>query len=236
MDAPDNSGPYLSVVFPCLDEIQAVRQCIEDASKVITELGVTGEVILCNNGSSDGSDRAAKEMGAIVIDEPSIGYGTACRSGLKAAQGEILVLLDCDGSYHLSDVSRLIKPIQLGNADVVLGSRFLGEMLAGSMPLLNRRLGNPLLTKAAEYVSKVRTTDGQSGMKALSRHAYEELRFSSSGPEFTHEFLVQIGGQGARTVEVSVRYYPRIGRTKLKRWRAALRHLRFLAGTIFSRL
>jgi glycosyltransferase involved in cell wall biosynthesis len=222
----------LSVVFPCLNEVQAVRRCVEDACKMISELGFTGEIIVCDNGSTDDSSTVAEESGAIVVRESLRGYGSACRAGLGAAKGRILVLMDCDGTYRSADIRGLIAPIQKNLADVVLGSRFLGGMQPGSMPRLNRWVGNPVLTTAVRHVSGVSTTDGQSGMRAISKTVYTQLSLHSTGPEFAHEFLIEIGRRRVRVTELSVHYLPRIGKTKLRRWRAACRHAGFLLSVV----
>lgn len=218
----------VSVVFPCRDEGDVVGRCVTAAAEALTDLNSKSEIIVCDNGSIDSSAMRARAAGAIVVYQPIKGYGKACLAGMNAAQGKVIVMMDCDGTYAPGELGSLIKPILSGGADLVIGSRFRGNLTHGSMPFLNRTVGNPLLTYLVRKASGLPITDAQSGMRAISRDAYRKLTLVARGPEFTNEILIEAAKADLRVAEVSISYSPRIGKSKLRRWQAGLRHIHYL--------
>src|SRR5947208_2247106 len=123
----------VSIVFPCLNENSGVRDCVQDAGARLVAAGISGEVIVCDNGSNDGSELAAARAGARVVNESYRGYGSALRTGIRAARGEYIVILDADGSYDLGALGPMVNALRMG-ADLVMGNRFKGNVAAGAMP------------------------------------------------------------------------------------------------------
>jgi glycosyltransferase involved in cell wall biosynthesis len=139
----DQATCEVSIVFPCLNEASGVAECVHDAAARLADAGILGEVIVCDNGSSDGSERAAGQAGARVVNEAYRGYGSALRTGIRAARGEYIVILDADGSYDLAALAPIVAELRAG-ADLVMGNRFAGHLAVGAMPWAHRYIGSPL--------------------------------------------------------------------------------------------
>jgi glycosyltransferase involved in cell wall biosynthesis len=219
--------PQLSVVMPCLNEEDSVPRCVERAWRGIERTGLDGEVVVCDNGSSDRSVERAERAGARVVNEPTRGYGRAYMTGIEASVGELIVIGDSDCSYDFFELHRLIGPLRDGY-DYVLGSRFAGTILPGAMPLLNQYLGNPVLTGLLNRLFGLDTTDAHSGMRAFTRSAYERMRLRSEGMEFASEIVIAAAQAGLRVTEVPITYHPRMGESKLRRFRDGARHVHFM--------
>ena len=217
----------ISVVMPCLNEAQSVERCINWAWEGIKRSGMTGEVIVSDNGSTDGSPEIAARAGARVVHQPRRGYGNAYRHGFAHARGRIIVMADSDGTYDLRRLDALVAPLQEGY-DYVLGSRFGGEILPGAMPWLHRYVGNPVLTRVLNLFFAYDSSDAHSGMRAFTRDAYERMALESEGMEFASEIVIKAARTNLRVAEVPIIYHPRTGESKLHTFRDGWRHVRFM--------
>lgn len=222
-----NQKPFISVVLPCLNEGKTVGACVTQAKEGLKKAGVKGEVIVCDNGSTDNSVKEAQKAGAKVIFEPQRGYGCASLTGIKAAAGDWIVTADSDGTYNLGEISQLLGPLKNG-ADLVIGSRIAGKILPGSMPFLHRYLGTPLLNFFLRLFYHLYLSDTQSGMRAFTKEAFRRMRLKTLGMEFASEMLVRASQEGLKITEVPISYSKRISPSKLSRFRDAWRHLRFM--------
>jgi glycosyltransferase involved in cell wall biosynthesis len=217
----------ISVVLPCLNEEGAVGQVVDDAWKGIESTGLPGEVLVVDNGSSDRSPEIALEHGARVVHEERRGYGSAYLRGLAEAQGDYIVMADADGTYPLTDLREFVKKLDAGD-DMVLGSRFAGEIHKGAMPFLHRWVGNPALTAVLNVFFGVKVSDAHCGLRALKRSALPVLELDSTGMEFASEMILKAAKRGLSVGEVPIEYHPRIGESKLSTFRDGWRHLRFM--------
>jgi glycosyltransferase involved in cell wall biosynthesis len=219
--------PEISVVIPCLNEEDAVAKVVDDAWEGIRRSGRQGEVIVVDNGSSDRSAEIAAEHGAIVLQEPERGYGSAYLAGLAQARGTYVVMGDADGTYPLDGLDAFVERLEQGD-DLVIGSRFEGEIHRGAMPWANRYLGNPILTGMLNVLFGVKVSDAHCGMRALRRDALGVLDLHSTGMEFASEMVFKAYRRGLRVSEIPIDYFPRTGESKLRRYGDAWRHVRFM--------
>lgn len=217
----------VSVVLPCLDEAASVARVVGEAKAGLRMARVPGEVIVVDNGSSDGSVAAAVSAGARVVREPRRGYGLAVRRGLLAAHGGVIVIADADGSYDLRQLAPLVQRIASG-ADLVVGTRLDGAIEAGAMPWLHRRLGTPLVNRMLARATGRRFRDSQSGFRAMNAGRLRELRLACDGMELASEMLLQAHAAGWRIEEHPVRYRRRSGASKLRPFVDGMRHCRLL--------
>lgn len=225
-------GPELvevSVVMPCLNEEAALPLCIEEAQRAIEEMGLPGEVLVVDNGSTDRSVDVAARWGAKVVREENRGYGSACRRGLAEARGSIVVLGDADGSYDFGGIEQFVHPL-FDDADLVIGTRLGGAIDHGAMPWLHRRIGNPFLTATMNALFEVGVSDAHCGLRSIRMERYLELPIASTGMEFASEMLIAAARGGLRISEVPIRYRRRVGgEPKLRTFLDGLRHLRLMA-------
>jgi hypothetical protein len=219
--------PEISFVIPCLNEEEAIESVVRDALDAIAALGVTGEVIVIDNASEDRSAELASSAGAIVVAEPRRGYGSAYLAGLPAARGRFVVMTDADRTYDLSALPEMLEKLR-GGADVVLGTRFKGEILPGAMPWTNRYIGNPILTGMLNVIFRAHVSDAHCGLRAIRREALPRLGLSATGMEFASEMVIKAAKQHLRIEEVPITYRPRVGDSKLSRVPDAWRHVRFM--------
>lgn len=217
----------ISVVMPCLNEEDSVGICVRKAWDGIQASGLSGEVIVADNGSTDRSIVEAMAAGALVVHQPNRGYGNAYLKGFSVARGRIIVMGDSDDSYDFTVIPELIKPIADG-FDYVLGSRFAGQIRPEAMSWSHRRIGNPILTKILNILFRLKVSDAHSGFRALTRTALEKMALQCEGMEFASEIVVKAARAKLRTVEIPITYHPRIGESKLNALRDAWRHVRFL--------
>jgi hypothetical protein len=217
----------ISVVIPCLDEEQSVATVVTKALAGIAATGLTGEVIVADNGSDDASRECAAAVGARVIREERRGYGSAYLAGLAAARGRFCVMADADDTYDVTHLGSLIEHLEDG-ADLVLGSRFEGEILPGAMPWSHRWIGNPILTGILNVFFDVKVSDAHCGFRAVRRDALDVLNLQSTGMEFASEMVIKAFKRGLRVDEVPIVYHPRVGESKLHGFRDAWRHMRFM--------
>jgi hypothetical protein len=217
----------VSVVMPCLNEEATILACVERAQDGLRRLGVRGEVIVADNGSTDRSVALARAAGARVVHVLERGYGSAYRGGFSAARGRVIVMGDSDDTYDFSRIDDLLRPLEAG-ADMVLGSRLRGEISPGAMPWLHRYVGNPLLSATLNLFYRTRISDTHSGFRAFRRAAYERLGLRTTGMEFASEMLIAAARAGWRIAEVPIAYHARAGESKLRTFRDGWRHLRLL--------
>ncbi len=215
----------VSVVLPCLNEEESVGLCVEEAWAAFRAGGLTGEVVVVDNGSTDNSVAVAEAAGGRVVRESRPGYGSALLAGFDAADGDVLVMADADFTYELARIPDLVAPVREGRADLVLGSR-LDSATLGSMPLMHRFVGTPTLTfLTARACGRRVVTDSQSGFRAFRRETLPQMGLTSTGMEFASEMLIRSARAGLRIEEIPTTYRPRIGESKLATWSDGWRHL-----------
>lgn len=218
----------ISVVLPCLDEEVTVGVCVSKAKLAIQQLGYVPDVIVVDNGSKDRSVDKALYAGARVIVEQEKGYGNALRSGIEAANGQIIVMADADNTYDLSRLDEFLKPILNGEtADFVMGNRF-GSIKRGAMPFLNRYIGNPLLSFILRSLFSTDVRDVHCGMRAFTREAYRRLNLVTTGMEFASEMVIRAASEKLKIRQVDIPYHLRQGKSKLRPFRDGWRHLRLM--------
>ncbi|AEK73114.1 dolichol-phosphate mannosyltransferase [Thermococcus sp. 4557] len=219
--------PEITVVLPTMNEEEAISIMLPRIKDVLERMGVPYEIVVVDK-STDRTPEIAKSMGARVIRQEGKGYGDAYLTGFRNARGRFIVMMDPDGSYDPEDIPKLLEPLFRGEADFVMGTRLKGEMDDGAMPWLHRRIGNPLLTWILNFLFKAGISDAHCGMRAIRRDALEKLPLQCKGMEFASEMVIEAAKRGLRTVEVPIKYHPRIGESKLSSFRDGWRHLRLM--------
>jgi glycosyltransferase involved in cell wall biosynthesis len=217
----------VSIVFPCRNEEGSVGFCVLDARIRLEQAGLQGEVIVCDNASTDDSARVAAEAGALVVKEERAGYGRSLTAAISAARGTYIIMADADGSYDLGAVQPMIAALEAG-ADLVVGNRFRGRIAAGAMPWAHRYIGGPLFSTLLHAFFGAGIGDVHCGLRAFTRQAYERMALRTGGMEFASEMVARAARIGLNIAEVPVDYHPRTGESKLRRYRDGWRHLRFL--------
>jgi glycosyltransferase involved in cell wall biosynthesis len=225
----DQASVELSVVLPCLNEAETLQLCIVKTQESMRAADIRGEVIVADNGSTDGSQRIALECGARLVDVKQKGYGSALRGGIAAAQGKYVVMGDADASYDFSHIPRFLTELRAGS-DLVMGNRFLGGISRGAMPRLHRYLGNPALTWLGRLFFNAPCGDFYCGLRGFRKDAYEKMGLRTAGMEFASEMVVKAALLGMRVSEVPTTLSPdgRSRRPHLRTWRDGWRGLRFL--------
>ena len=229
MPEPANSQLELTILMPCLNEAQTIATCVRKAREFLERTGIAGEVLIADNGSTDGSQAIAVAGGARVIAVPRRGYGSALLQGIEAAFGRFIVMGDADDSYDFTRLDDFVDSLR-GGADLVMGNRFRGGISAGAMPLLHRYLGNPVLTGIGRLFFGGEVRDFHCGLRGFRRDAMRELGLHMEGMEFASEMVVKSLLRGYRIEEVPTTLAPD-GRDRaphLRTWRDGWRHLRFL--------
>jgi glycosyltransferase involved in cell wall biosynthesis len=219
----------LTVVLPCLNEAETLAVCVDKALAALRENGITGEVVVADNGSTDGSQAIAVEHGARLVPVPMRGYGAALNAGIQAARGKYVLMGDADDSYEFAHIPRFLAELR-GGADLVMGNRFRGGIGPKAMPPLHRYLGNPVLSLLGRVQFRAPLGDFHCGMRAFSKDAYERLELRTTGMEFASEMVVKASLLGQKMTEVPTTLQ-KDGRSRpphLKTWRDGWRHLRFL--------
>ena len=223
----------LSIVMPCLNEAETLAVCIDKAMGYLERSGVVGEVIIADNGSTDGSQDIARAHGARVVDVPAKGYGSALMGGIDAARGQYVIMGDADDSYDFSELQPFVERLRAGD-ELVMGNRFKGGIAEGAMPPLHKYLGNPVLSWIGRVLFRSPIGDFHCGLRGFNRQSILNLHLQTTGMEFASEVVVKSTLGGLRVSEVPTTLH-KDGRSRpphLRSWRDGWRHLRFLL--IFS--
>ncbi|TKJ17515.1 dolichol-P-glucose synthetase [Candidatus Woesearchaeota archaeon B3_Woes] len=213
-----------SLVLPCLNEEKTIGICIEKAKKVFSQLKVSYEIIVVDNGCKDNSASIAKKLGAKVVVEPKQGYGNAYLKGFSVTKGNRIIMVDSDNTYDLYELPKLIQYSK--KYDLVLGKRTYFHKKA--MPWLHRTIGNPLLSFIFRLFFKAKIKDVHSGFRIIKKTAFEKLELNTGGMEFASEMLMKAVKQKIKVKEVLINYYKRIGKSKLSSFNDGWKHLRFM--------
>jgi glycosyltransferase involved in cell wall biosynthesis len=221
--------PELTVVMPCLNEVLTVGVCIEKAQKCIEEIGIHAEIIIADNGSTDGSIELAEKLGARVVHQNRKGYGAALKAGIAAAKGKYIIMGDCDDSYNFLGLAPFVEKLREGYF-LVMGNRFAGGIQKGAMPPLHRYFGNPFLTLLGKTLfNEPKFGDFYCGLRGFEAKAVRSLKLHSDGMEFALEMVIKFTMRGDWATEVPTTLSPD-GRNRaphLKSFRDGWRSLRF---------
>lgn len=224
MPVATNEFPELSLVMPCLNEAETIEFCVREALQ-----SGAGEVVVADNGSTDGSQQLAATLGARVISVSEKGYGNALRGGIDASRGRYIVMGDADASYDFAHATRIVEKLEQG-FDLVMGNRFLGGIETGAMPWLHRYLGNPVLSGIGRLFFRCPVGDFHCGLRGFTRGAYDRMNLQTTGMEFASEMVIKATLLGMKIAEVPTTLRPD-GRSRpphLRSWRDGWRHLRFM--------
>ncbi len=219
----------VSIVIPCLNEAETLEIVVEKALRALADLDVRGEVIVADNGSTDGSQQLARAAGARVVDVPVRGYGAALIGGINAAQGDYVIMGDADDSYDFSAIEPFIGKLRAGY-DLVMGTRLKGEILPGAMPNLHRYLGNPVLTLIGNVLFRTNISDYHCGLRGFNRKTALALGLRTTGMEFATELVAKMALNQRTMTEIPIIYRPdgRTRRPHLRTWSDGWRHLKFM--------
>jgi hypothetical protein len=231
LDGPVQQGTgadeiLLSVVIPCLNEADSIPIVVRKALETMQHEGIAGEVVVADNGSTDGSQQLAADAGARVVVEPRKGYGSAYLAGFAAARGRYIVMGDADDTYDFTEIGRFVGPLQEG-ADLVMGNR-MSNIHPGAMPWLHRYVGNPVLTGVLNLFFKTGVSDAHCGMRGFRRDLLPALDLRTTGMEFASEHVIRSSKLGLDIRQIDIDYHPRRGESKLSSFSDGWRHLRFL--------
>jgi hypothetical protein len=219
----------LTILMPCLDEAETLARCIDAAREFLARSRIDGEILIADNGSTDGSIAIAEARGARVVRVPARGYGAALLEGMRAARGTYIIIGDSDGSYDFAHLERFVERLREG-CDLVVGNRFQGGIARHAMPILHRYLGNPVLSYLGRLFFAIPIGDFHCGLRGCRRNTMLELGLRSPGMEFASEMIVRAALAGLTIAEVPTTLAPD-GRSRpphLRTWRDGWRHLRFL--------
>jgi glycosyltransferase involved in cell wall biosynthesis len=223
------AGLQVSIILPCLNEAETMAACVGKALATLRRLGIRGEVVVIDNGSSDGSAEIATRCGARVVHEPRRGYGSALMRGAEEARAPFVIMADADDSYDLTDLERFIDGLTAGN-DLVMGTRIRGTIEPGAMPWLHRWVGNPVLTGLLNLLFGAGVSDAHCGMRAFTKDAYRRMQLQTTGMEFASEMIIKAALGHLRIAEIPITLH-RDGRSRpphLRSFRDGWRHLRFM--------
>ena len=218
-----------TIILPCLNESETLAVCISKGFASLSRLGIDGEVIVADNGSTDGSQKIALNAGARLINVPTRGYGAALIGGIEAAKSDFIIMADADDSYALDDLDDFMDSLNAGN-DLVIGNRFKGGIAPGAMPWLHKYIGNPVLSFIGRMFFKIKIGDFHCGLRAFRANSIRSLKLKSIGMEFASEMVVKAAVNKLRIAEVPTTLKP-AGRSRaphLRTWHDGMRHLVFL--------
>jgi hypothetical protein len=227
--APSAAEVEVSVVMPCLNEARTVGRCVEKARRSLEAMGVAGEIIVADNGSTDGSQELAESHGARVVSVSRRGYGSALQAGIASARGRYIIMGDADDSYDFSRLEPFVERLRQGD-DLVMGNRFRGGIRPGAMPWHHRYIGNPVLTGILNLFFRTPIRDAHCGLRGFRKDAYARLNLRTPGMEFASEMVVKASLDRQKISEVPTVLHPD-GRDRpphLRSFRDGWRHLRFL--------
>ncbi len=219
----------LSIIMPCLNEAETLAICIEKAQWYLREYHIKGEVLIADNGSTDGSQEIVEKMGARLVNVSEKGYGSALMGGIVAAKGEFIIMGDADDSYDFQSLNPFVEKLRAGY-DLVMGNRFKGGIKPNAMPFLHKYLGNPVLTWLGKLFFKSPCNDFHCGLRGFRQRAIMGLNLRTTGMEFASEMVVKATLNGLKITEVPTTLSPdgRSRKPHLRTWRDGWRHLRFL--------
>lgn len=219
----------LTILMPCLNEAETIATCIGRARKLLDDHRIDGEILISDNGSTDGSIEIAERLGARVTHCPVRGYGAALQHGIANAAGDFVIMGDSDDSYHFDEAFNILEKLREGY-DVCMGTRLKGSIEEGAMPLLNRYLGNPVLTGIGKVLFGISTSDFHCGMRGFRREAVCALDLATTGMELASEMVIKawLGGLSFSEVPITLHRDGRSRPPHLRRWRDGWRHLRFM--------
>jgi hypothetical protein len=229
MHAASADEVELTVLMPCLNEAETLETCIRKAQRCIEQYGVKSEIVIADNGSTDGSQAIAERLGARVVPVAQRGYGAALYAGSRAARGRYIIMADADDSYDLSNLMPYLERLRAGD-DLVMGNRFRGGIMPGAMPWKHRWIGNPVLTGIGRLFFKCPAGDFHCGMRGFSKTAFERMDLRTTGMEYASEMVIKANLRNMRISEVPTVLSPD-GRSRpphLRSWRDGWRHLRFM--------
>ena len=219
----------LTILMPCLNENETIAVCIQKSRSFIDRTGISAEVLVADNGSTDGSQEVATALGARVVNAHPKGYGAALLAGISEARGTYVIMGDADNSYDFSDLDKFVEKLRSGY-NLVMGNRFSGTLMPGAMPFLHRYLGNPVLSFLGRLFFRTSVGDFHCGLRGFRTDAIRRLQLQATGMEFASEMVVRSALTGFKIAEVPVTLKPD-GRSRpphLKTWRDGWRHLKFL--------
>lgn len=193
----------LTILMPCRNEAETVEACVREAMEYLAGREIAGEVLVADNGSTDGAGLLAENMGAKVVRVPDLGYGHAVRGGICAARGRYIIMGDCDGSYDFSRLDAMVEKLRQG-WDLVLGNRFLGGIQPGAMPPLHRYVGVPLLSWLGSLRFHEKLGDFHCGLRGFSRESAQKLTFRCGGMEFATEIIGRFADAGMKICQIPV--------------------------------
>ncbi len=219
----------LSIVMPCLNEAETIGSCITKAQQFLNENNINGEIVIGDNGSTDGSQEIARELGAVVVHVKEKGYGNASRGAIDAATGKFIITADTDDSHDLLNLNEFVDKLNEGY-DLVMGNRFKGKKQKDAMPFLHRYIGNPVLTFVGNLFFKTKVGDFHCGLRGFTKEAYHKMQLRTTGMEFASEIVVKASLLDLKIVEVPTTVFPsgRSRKAHLRTFPDGWRHLRFL--------
>lgn len=219
----------LSIVMPCLNEVETISLCIEKAQRFLDSQDINGEIVIGDNGSTDGSQDIAKSLGARVVDVKEKGYGSASRGAIDVARGIYIITADTDDSHDLLNLLPFVVKLREG-FDLVMGNRFKGERQEHAMPFLHRYLGNPVLTFIGNLFFKTKIGDFHCGLRGFTKASYDKMDLNTTGMEFASEIIVKASLLNMKITEVPTTVFPagRSRKAHLRTFPDGWRHLRFL--------
>jgi glycosyltransferase involved in cell wall biosynthesis len=229
MVSPGSGMLELSIIMPCLNEAETLEICIRKARHSLEKNKIEGEIIVADNGSTDGSQTIALKLGVRVVHATTEGYGNAVLKGITEARGRFIIMGDADDSYDFSNLEPFIEKLRDGY-DLVMGNRFKGGIKKGAMPFLHRYLGNPVLTRIGRFFFHSAVGDFHCGLRGFSKEAVKKMKLQTTGMEFASEMVVKATLLGLRVAEVPTSLSPdgRSRKPHLRSWRDGWRHLRFM--------
>lgn len=222
----EKNSPEISIVLPCRNEEEALPFCLEQIKKTISDNSLSAEIIV-SDSSTDKSPEIARKYGAVLVKHDKEGYGIAYIEGIKVAKGEYLFLADADNTYDFTRIPDFINELKKGN-NLVMGNRLMGNIENGAMPWPNRYIGTPILSFILRLFFGVKIFDSQSGMRAIRKNDFNKLNLKTTGMEFASEMIVKSIKNNFKIKEINVNYYRRKGKSKLKPFSDAYKHIRFM--------
>jgi len=210
--AQQAGGGTVSIVIPCLNEAESIVQCVTSALRVLDESGIFGEVIVVDNGSEDGSASLARSAGALVVNEPRRGYGSAYLAGFAAARGDYVVMIDADLTYDFEEIPRFVRELDAGG-ELVMGNR-MHAVQPGAMSVLSR-IGNPILSGFLNILFRTPVGDAHCGMRAVRREVLPTLALQATGMELASEMVIRAARARLDIRELPIALHPREGRSKV---------------------